>query len=296
MPDSKNRIFSKRASPGVCEKLYRLSLTGNAINIPKNQYFEFMRYFQLSLISWFRFLLLKQMFRACMSYLRSVLIISLSYGMFTDSLSANPADVQKNPSERKSLLNGRIWHNQYTRAVGDQFFLSGTFLKGSVSVSGRNFDNLDLLYDLANDELILRVESYPVIIMNKEMVDSFNLVFGNRTYHVINAGNDTACVLRGYVNVLYQGLSSLYVKYSKKLQPLAVDGRFDLFYQEQDVYLKRGEEIIPVAGKKKLLDLLDDRKKEISDYLKSNRLNFKLRDKDPGTYVTLLKFYDSLSE
>ena len=85
--------------------------------------------------------------------------------------------------------------------------------------------------------------------MNKEKVDSFSLILGNRIYHIINAGTDSSDVLRGYVNVLYDGPSSLYVKYTKKIQPLAVDGRFDLFFQEHRVYLKKGKEIVPVAGK-----------------------------------------------
>ena len=64
--------------------------------------------------------------------------------------------------------------NKHSKAVGDQFFLSNMFLKGSVFSNGRRFDNLDLLYDINSDELLLKTVSYPVIIMNKEMVDSFS--------------------------------------------------------------------------------------------------------------------------
>jgi len=55
--------------------------------------------------------------------------------------------------------------------------------------------------------------------------------------------------LRGYVNVLYNGESALYVKYSKKIYPLAVDGRYDLFVQVQRIYLQRGDELMPVKGR-----------------------------------------------
>jgi len=167
------------------------------------------------------------------------------------------------------------------------------FLKGSVFFNGRRFDNLDLLYDIYSDELLLRSVSYPVIIMNKEMVDSFILVFDNRNYPVINAGNDSPGVLRGYVNIIYEGPSTLYVKYKKNIQPLAVDGRYDLFHSDHSVYLKKGEEIVAV-GKKELLNLLEDKRKEIRLYLKSNSL--KLRQKDPETYIPVLRYYDSLKE
>jgi hypothetical protein len=161
-----------------------------------------------------------------------------------------------------------------------------------VTFNGRKFDDLDLKYDIHNDELILSIESYPVIIMNKEMVDSFSLVQGNRIYSIINAGTDTSSVLRGYVNVLYDGPSSLYVKYIKRIQPLAVDGKFDLFYQEHLIYLRKATEIVPVEGKRKLMKLLEDKKKEIRDYMKSSRI--KVTQKDPYTYIPVLEYYDSI--
>jgi len=198
---------------------------------------------------------------------------------------------QDNPSE-KLLLNGRIWMDQYSKVEGDQFFLSDAFLKGSVTFNGRKFNNLDLKYDLINDELILKPESHPIIIMNKEMVDSFTLVFENREYNIINAGNNTSGVLTGYINVLYEGTSRLYAKYTKKIYPLAVDGRYDLFVQEKRIYLQRDAEIFPVRGKRKFLNLLNDKKKEIRQYIKENSI--KLTGKDAATYAPVLEFYDSI--
>lgn len=230
-------------------------------------------------------------------YMRPLLFLIICRGIspgFVQSAPEYPTVIQQFPSNKQLLLNGRIWRNQYSKTFGDQFFLANTFLKGSVAFNGQRFDNLDLLYDIANDELILRVESYPVILMNKEMVDSFSLVFRNRNYHIINAGNDTSGFLRGYVNVLYNGPSTLYVKYTKKIQPMAVDGRYDLFYEEHTVYLRKDKEIVPVTGKRQLLNLLEDKKKEIRYYLRSNKL--RLMQKDPGTYIPALRHYDSLKK
>ena len=237
------------------------------------------------------------MAKPALYYLTSVLFLIASRVIFSELVQSAwvyPTVIQKNPSDKQLLLNGRIWRNQYSKAMGDQFFLTNTFLKGSVILNGRRFNNLELQYDITNDELILRTESYPVIIMNKEMVDSFNLTFDSRNYYIINAGNDTSAVLRGYINVLYKGPTALYVKYTKKIQPLAVDGRYDLFYQAHSVYLKKGMEIVPVAGKRKFLSLLEDKKKEIRYFLRINRLSFKLQQKDPATFVPVLRYYDSI--
>jgi hypothetical protein len=235
------------------------------------------------------------MTKPALYYLTPALFLILSRSIFPEFIQSAPVNstvIQQNPSDKRLLLNGRIWLNQYSKAVGDQFFLENTFIKGSVTFNGQRFNNLDLQYDITNDELLLSIESYPVIIMNKEMVDSFSLVFGNRNYHIINTGTDTSDILRGYVNVLYNGPSALYVKYMKKIQPLAVDGRYDLFYEEHRIYLRKGSETVPVAGKRKLLNLMEDKKKEIRHYLRTSRL--KLIQKDPNTFIPVLKYYDSI--
>ena len=233
-----------------------------------------------------------------MKILILVLFFAASFAIYPEVMRAASTCqtyIQQNPSDKKVLLNGRIWHNQYSKAVGDQFFLSATFfLKGSVTYNGRKFSDLDIQYDIANDELILKIGSYPVIIMNKEMVDSFSLHFGIRNYHIINTGNDTSGVLKGYVNVLYDGPTALYTKYTKKILPLAVDGRYDLFIQEHRIYLRKGTEVEPVAGKRRFFELLADKKKEIRHFIKSGRV--KVKQKDPETFVPVLKYYDSISE
>lgn len=234
------------------------------------------------------------MIKPVLYYLTSVFFLTICRGGLNQGATSYSTDIQQKPSEERLLLNGRIWRNEYSKVTGDQFFLTSTYLKGSVTFNGRRFDNLDLKYDIHNDELILRIESHPVIFMNKEMVDSFSLNFGYRNYNIINAGTDTASILKGYVNVLYDGPSSLYVKYTKKIQPLAVDGKYDLFFQEHHVYLRRGSEIVPVEGKRKLMNLLEGKKKEVREWLKSNRI--KVRQKDPGTYIPVLEFYDRIRD
>ena len=237
----------------------------------------------------------EKMTKPVLYYPASVLLLIISCGISLESVQAEPiysTVIQKNTPDKHLLLNGRIWRNQYSNASGDQFFLTNTFLRGSVTFNGLRFNNLDLKYDITNDELILSIESYPIIFMNKEMVDSFTLVFENRDYKVINAETDTFDVLRGYVNVLYDGPTALYVKYIKKIQPLAVDGRYDLFVQEHRIYLRKGTVIVPVKGKRNLLNLLEDKKKEIRYFIRNSR--FKIVRKDPVTFIPLLEYYDSI--
>jgi hypothetical protein len=231
-----------------------------------------------------------------LKYLSAVLVLLCFSSVITETILAQrySSDIQMNIPEKQMILNGRIWRNQYTKASGDQFFLTNNFVKGSVVFNGEKFDNLDLMYDLAGDELIMSIISHPTIIVNKEMVDSFDIIIGNRNYHIINAGTDTSGPLRGYVNVLYTGPSTLFVKYIKKLQPLAVDGRYDLFYQEHSMYLRNNNEILSFENKGDFLNILEDRKEQLKEYMKTGKI--KLSRKDPDTFVPLLEYYDSLKK
>lgn len=227
-------------------------------------------------------------------YITAIILFQMLQLNSAGSIPSGPAAVQNNPSGKRQLLNGRIWYDQHSKVEGDQYFLSDSFLKGSVVFNGQKFDELDLKYDLLNDELVLRPESHPIIYLNKEMVDSFTLHFNNRDHKMINAGNDSRGILKGYVNVLYDGQSGLYVKYSKRIYPLAVDGKYDLFVQFRQIYFRKDSALVPVGGKRKLLNLLDDKKKEIRHYIKTSRVKPTL--KDIATFVPLLEYYDSLEK
>ena len=193
---------------------------------------------------------------------------------------------------RNPLLNGRIWRNGYPRAQGHQFFITGYYVKGSVVFDGRRYEGLDLKYDIAGDELILWIDSYPVIIMNKEMVDSFSLRIENKDYIFFNAGNDTTRILSGYVNLLYSGPTALYARYSKKVQPLAVDGIYDLFIDEKQVFIQRDTIAVQVGSRRSLLRTLGIDRRTLNR-IQDNH-GRKISAKDPSSYVGLLEYYDSI--
>lgn len=191
------------------------------------------------------------------------------------------------------LLNGRIWWNKHAKVTGDPFFISDSYLKGSVVFNGQSFGNLDLKYDICSDELVYKPESHPVILLNKEMVDSFIITSGFRDYFFFNAGSPPGSGPSGYINLLYKGPTTLLVKYAKKIQPLADQGIYDLFHQELKIFLRKDTTIVPVTGRKHLMSILGDKKKEVREYKKQHRHRISM--KEPDSLVPVLEFYDSLS-
>lgn len=204
-------------------------------------------------------------------------------------LVPDPAVLDK---EDQTLFNGRVWRNLYYKIKEDQFLYSKVYLPGSVSIGGENYGNVHLLYDIYTDEIITHIPNGTFLQLNKEMVDSFSLVFGNSRKYFKRIEIDTIKGFKGYLNVLYSGKSSLYVKYKKEIELMAVDRKYDEFYQTHKIFLVKDSVINIVNSRRDLLVLLGDQKPAVKSFIKKNRLFVTV--KKPESLVPVIQFYESL--
>lgn len=195
--------------------------------------------------------------------------------------------------ESQLLYNGRVWRNMYYKVREDQFLFSPDFLRGSVAINGKYFKNISLRYDIYKDEIMTTTNHGAILQLNKEMVDSFNLVYQNRTYYFTKIETDTLRGFTGYVNILCRGKNALFVKYKKEIELLAVDKRYDEFYQIHRIYFMKDGLVNVINSKKDFLNLLSEYKLQIRNYIKKNRL--KVSKKDPNSFLHVIEFVNSLA-
>lgn len=202
--------------------------------------------------------------------------------------------VQDTLQEKQFIYNGRIWKNTYSRIRGDAYFLTGEFMNGTVVFNDKSYYNLKIKYDIFLDEVILYINPKTIIILNKEMTDRFSFEHEGNKYNIVNLGRDTSGMVDGYVNLLYDGPTSFYVKYIKKIEPLAEERRYDRFSEMHRMYLRQDSLLVNFSSKQGLFRILGNRKDELKDFIKKNRL--KITRKEPYTFIPLFEFYDSLPE
>ncbi|MGD0756845.1 MAG: hypothetical protein ABR927_17490 [Bacteroidales bacterium] len=201
---------------------------------------------------------------------------------------------QKAPlKEDQILYNGKVWHNLYNNVKGDQFLFSKEYLQGSLTIDGKLYNNLSISYDIYNDEIITPSNNGSILQLNKEMVDSFTLVFEFKTYMFKNTLEDSLTGVKGFVNVLYKGKSALYVKYKKEIQLLAVDDKYDLFIESFHIYFLKDGIVHQLNNKSDLLKILYQDKAQIKDFIKKNKL--KVSKKVPESFIPVIRYYDSIS-
>ena len=133
-----------------------------------------------------------------------------------------------------------------------------------------------------------------ILQLNKEMVDSFTIKFDNSIHHFINIEDDSLTSLNGYADLLYNGTTALYVRYTKEIQRLKEGRILENFIQVQNTYIIKDGTVTIIKKKKDLMKLLSDDLKQVKSYIKSNKI--RISKTSPQSLVPVLKFYDSLDQ
>ncbi len=197
----------------------------------------------------------------------------------------------------QDLYHGRIWTNKYRRINGDQYLFANYFLSGTVSAKGKTYKNLKVRYDVLNDEIMIPVNREEIILLNKEMVDSFTLTFENKSYNFIKIGNDTLNGnegFKGFVRVLYKEKSILYIKYIKEISPHVTDKSDGDFITTDKIYLLKDGVVMKLSSENDFFKSLSPDITMVKNYIRNNKL--KVSKTRPESFIPLLKHFDSMSK
>jgi hypothetical protein len=200
-------------------------------------------------------------------------------------------EIQDTTKDNQILYNGKIWRNLYSRVQEDQYLFSRDFIEGSLTIGGQTFKGVQLRYDIFKDELLTPVED-GILQLNKEMIDSFSLSYHNKDYKFIKLREDSLTASRSFFEILYEGKTALYVKHIKKIDKMAVEGRYDKFYQINRTYFMKENKFFPITRKSDFMNVLEDKKIQVKDFIKKNKL--RISEKVPETFIPVIMYYDNL--
>jgi hypothetical protein len=217
---------------------------------------------------------------------------SFPIGTGISAVSHNPISVVDTLKERQILYNGILWANKYHKFEGDQYLFSDIFLPGSLSFNNHQFRNLEIRYDILSDEIMIPRDRDVIVQLNKEMVDSFTLVFEKKVYRFLNFRNDSLLGSGGYFNVLYKGRSALYVKYNKSITTVITDKSDGYFNQIVHLFLVMDGKDYKINRLKDIMNLVPGANEQIRKFIRSKKL--KVTIKNPESFVPVIRYYDSL--
>jgi hypothetical protein len=190
-------------------------------------------------------------------------------------------------------------YNFYSPLIkGSAYFLeTNVFANGSVFYDDVQYTNVPLLYDLYTDKLVAQLyDHFSKYVLIKYRVKTFDI----DNHHFVNIIVDSTTAKKpglksGYYEELYSGKTQALVKRSKPIQTVTGDllGSGSYFNARVDYFLKKDGAYYVVSGEGSMLDVLKDHKKELQQYIKSNKLKFR---KDPEDFmVKIATYYDHLT-
>lgn len=217
-------------------------------------------------------------------------------------VSAQPASPERNTqgpvklfyssiNENAHLYNGTeyIMYDQHIK--GDPYFIVADMREGMVLYDGTLYENVPMLYELTTGNVVVRAYNNGVLMnLINEKVGYFTLL--NHTFVHIMPDSANTTITDGFYDRLYNGNAAVYVKRQK----IAFEdpSTFERSFIVKDRYfIYKNATWYAVSGESDVLRIFKEKKKDITKYLRQNKIKFK---KDPEyAMVKMAEYYDQLT-
>jgi hypothetical protein len=179
---------------------------------------------------------------------------------------------------------------------GDPFFLSKNFYTGTVFYNNVLYEKVPLLYDIIKNELLIHDPSNIYTIrLNNERVGWFT-IWGHTFIQLIFDSANNSQMRTGFYDLLYNGKTSLYRKDSKILNEntASAQGINKYVVETNEYFIKKDNQYYKVTNKKSLNVALKNKKKEIGQFIKKNKLN--LRKNKNGALIKIVGYYNGIDQ
>jgi|WetSurSiteA1Bulk_404760.scaffolds.fasta_scaffold00370_4 hypothetical protein len=208
-------------------------------------------------------------------------ILTMAFGQ-TDSLAADfTREILIAISEEEYgmddlLVNGIRYQPEKIGSEGSPYFDWNVSAASGLFIKGQLFPDVDLLYDITTDQLILDKNlehGYKLqVVLDPIAIDSFYL--GNHFFINLPVKEKNTAI-KGYYEKIYSGRELFLKKYSKdyiKIYDKSNRGKFSP--QRQVCYIYSHGSLFRVNSKMAFLDFYDAKKKEIRAFMKRNKIRY----------------------
>jgi len=194
--------------------------------------------------------------------------------------------------DQSRLFNGSDYIVYIPHDDEHPYYGSDDWTTGSVVYWDELYENVSLLFDLSIDQVIVEHDRGSPVRLIPEKVQRF-AILGHTFVRLLR--DDKNKLSDGFYDQLYNGKSKVYAKYSKTyretLQTPQVIPSFD---ENVRYYVVKDGNFHGVKTKSSILQVLKDRKSELKNFLRKNRIRY--NDDREKAIVRLTEFYDTLND
>ncbi|MDQ6812818.1 MAG: hypothetical protein M3040_03630 [Bacteroidota bacterium] len=194
-------------------------------------------------------------------------------------------------ADQLHLYNGKEYKD-YTHKFdsGLPYFIQSEWSNGTVDYDGNIYQDVPILYDVvAQQVIILNYNSASKIELLKEKIKAFSLS-GHSFLNIPRDSLVSANLDGGFYDVLLNGKMVLLARRTKNIQAVLRQAVEYRVYDKDHYYIKRDNKYFTVDSKKSFLEQFGNKRKEIQQYMKQNKLRFR---KDPEqVMIKAVGFYN----
>jgi len=195
--------------------------------------------------------------------------------------------------EESPLYNGSEYiEYAFTIQEGHPFFESPVWVRGDIQFEGMTFHDVPMLYDIVKDLVIIQdFRKQNKINLPADKIQEFTLSGHTFVRVVHDASNE---MKTGFYDRLYNGKIALLAKREKKILENMASFQLSNVVIAYTIYFVRREGVYyPVKSKRTLLDVLKNKKKDVQQYLKRNKIKFK--DNFEKAMTMAVAYYDQIT-
>jgi len=240
-------------------------------------------------------LILILLFCAVVSYNKVLAQDKVADSIQQRKISANMAGVFNSAvKEQSALYNGPAFIPYTFRTTTTANFRDTTdFYNGWVNYNGIVYTNVPLIYNMEKDALVSKLfNGVSLYTLLSDRVYDFNVL----GHHFIRVWPDAANpqIEAGFYEDLYTNKIQVLARRTKEIQKEAISkGTGSFFAEKTDYFLKKGNKYYNVNSEGKFYDALKDKKKELKQFLKDNKLKF--GDNTERVMAGLAAYYDHIT-
>jgi hypothetical protein len=238
----------------------------------------------------------------------SVFFIDKSFGQIASndssylqtSITQTVSNFYKSIGQQSRLYDGHEYLPYDLHIKGNALFPYDAqgWEQGEVTYDGILYKNVPMMYDVNKDALVvLLYNKFTMYTLLKSRVHDFS--FSNHHFFRLDAdsiSNDKSGIVSGYYDQLYGGKIEVLARRSKSIQnstnsvALAPE---TFFVSTNDYYLRKGNIYYKIGSKGSVLNVLKDKKSELQQYLKTNKIKFNANPDD--AMAKMAAYYDHLT-
>lgn len=215
---------------------------------------------------------------------------------FVDRSLANAIAKYNTSIRDQSLLFNGVQYKEIPEPYeGHPFFESEYIEEGAISYYGESYQNVPMQYDLVRDELI--IEHYDqkgyvgLVKLHQERIASFSLL----DHNFIRLKSESTGLRDGFYDLLYDGKVKVLAKRKKSVSEDLSQQQLTVSFPERNsYYLFKDNKYHSIRNKKSMLKVLENKRKELNQFAKKPKLDFKLNREN--AMVRVAEYYDQISQ